>query len=31
MANYAQGINYNGEGGRTGRVDGKWNRVDMQD
>ena len=26
MANYAQGINYHGEGGED-RVDGKWDRV----
>ena len=29
MANYAQGINYNGEGGEDkNRVDGKWDGVD---
>ena len=32
MANYAQGINYNGEGGEEeDRVDGKGNRVDILD
>ena len=32
MANYALGINYNGEGGED-RVDGKWDGValDIQD